>query len=237
MSVRTIAIGDIHGCADALAALLQAVGPRADDCLVVLGDYVDRGPDSRSVIDQLLALRTRCRLVVLLGNHELMMLRGLNDDEDQDFWLDYGGQATLNSYGGRVAAIPAAHVEFLAGGVPFFETERYFFVHANYVPDLPLDDQPESMLLWTHLHRSRPAPHCSGKIAVVGHTPQATGEILDLGHLVCIDTCCFGGGWLTALEVDTRRIWQVDGLGRLRGQDGTEPRPALGLAHDSPVSG
>jgi hypothetical protein len=72
---RTIAIGDIHGCRDALAALIDAIGPGPDDTLVTLGDHIDRGPDSRGVIDQLLALASRCRLVPLLGDHEEMVRR------------------------------------------------------------------------------------------------------------------------------------------------------------------
>src|SRR4029453_4765190 len=74
MPGRTIAIGDIHGCAAALGALVAAIEPTADDTLVALGDYVDRGPNSRGVLDELLALAKRCRLVPLLGNHEIMLL-------------------------------------------------------------------------------------------------------------------------------------------------------------------
>jgi serine/threonine protein phosphatase 1 len=71
--------------------------------------------------------------------------------------------------------------------------------------------------MWTHLHLRVPPPHASGKTVIVGHTPQVDGEVLDLGHLICIDTFCCGGGWLTALEVHTREIWQTDRDGRLRG--------------------
>src|SRR4051812_30312448 len=74
MAGRTIAIGDVHGCLRALAALLDAIGPDWEDTLVPLGDYIDRGPDSRGVLDQLLALAKRCRLVPLLGNHEEMLI-------------------------------------------------------------------------------------------------------------------------------------------------------------------
>ena len=79
MPGRTIAIGDIHGCSAALRALIAAIEPTADDTLVPLGDYVDRGPDSRGVIDAVLELEKRCRVVPLLGNHELMLLDALHE--------------------------------------------------------------------------------------------------------------------------------------------------------------
>jgi serine/threonine protein phosphatase 1 len=213
---RTIAIGDIHGCFRALSSLLDAVAPAADDLLVVLGDYVDRGPESREVIDLLLELQRQCCLIVLTGNHELMMLRGLEDKAERHFWLKFGGGPTLDSYGGRLESIPAAHLQFLRGGRDYYETETHLFVHANYQPETPLDQQSETILMWTHLDLRVPPPHVSGKTVIVGHTPQVDGEVLDLGHLICIDTFCCGGGWLTALEVQTREVWQTDREGRLR---------------------
>jgi len=216
VSFRTIAIGDIHGCWDALTTLLDAVEPAAADRLILLGDYVDRGPDSCSVMNRLLELEKACELVPLLGNHELMMMRGLVDPHERQFWLYYGGQETLASYGHDLYNIPPDHLEFLGRCRASFETDTHLFVHANYVPDLPLDRQPEDMLFWTHLHTSPPQPHRSGKTAVVGHTPQFSGNVLDLGYLKCIDTFCFGTGWLTALDVDSGQIWQATQRGDLR---------------------
>ncbi len=89
-------------------------------------------------------------------------------------------------------------------------------VHANFVPELPLDQQPGEVIRWLSLVDSIPAPHCSGKIAVVGHTPQMRGEILDLGHLLCLDTNCAGGGWLTVLDVGTGQVWQAEKRGHKR---------------------
>ena len=112
---RTIAIGDIHGCSTALAALLQAIDPQPIDTLITLGDYVDRGIDSKGVIDQLIALADRCRLVPLLGNHDEMMLHARDGRSDFQFWLNCGGQAALDSYGstGQLNLIPATHFRFL----------------------------------------------------------------------------------------------------------------------------
>lgn len=217
MTTRTIAIGDVHGCAAALAALLDVIEPQADDRLVILGDCVDRGPDSKDVIDQLLMLRDKCNLVTLLGNHELMMIRGLRSPDELDFWLRYGGHETVASYGDEIADILPEHVDFISQFLPFYETDSHIFIHANYQADLPPGKQPESTAIWTHLHNENPPrPHVSGKTVIVGHTPQLQGEVLDLGHLICIDTCCFGGGWLTAMNVDSKDVWQANIHGELR---------------------
>jgi serine/threonine protein phosphatase 1 len=215
---RTIAIGDIHGCAVALEALLVAIGPQPADTVVTLGDYVDRGPDSRPAIELLLGLEGRCRLVPLLGNHDKMLLAVLAGKTHMlSHWLTLGGAATLQSFGcAAVEAIPQPYIDFLTRSRPWHETAGHLFVHANYLPELPLDQQPAYVLRWESLKIRRPPPHRSGKTAILGHTAQKGGEILDLGHLKCIDTYCYGGRWLTALDVDSGRLWQADPQGRLR---------------------
>ncbi len=217
---HTIAIGDIHGCLAALDALLAAIRPGTEDTIVTLGDYVDRGPDSRGTIERLLTLGRQCRLVPLLGNHDEMMLH-VHDGcaELYDDWIRFGGDATLASYGTRRAEdVPPEHIAFLRGCRLWHETDRHFFVHGNYLADTPLDRQPRETLLWESLKTRHPGPHGAGKTAIVGHTSQKNGEILDLGYLLCIDTCCYGQGWLTALEVDSGRVWQADKEGRMRGE-------------------
>ena len=216
MVKRTIAIGDIHGCAKALAALIDAIDPTENDVIVPLGDYVDRGPDSPGVISQMIELVDRCQLFPLMGNHEIMMLDAIESEEVRDFWLGVGGSETLEAYGGSLDDLPLEHLVFLRGLNRFFETETHFFVHANYDAELSLEQQPDKLLLWEHVVHTLPARHRSGKTAVVGHTPQGSGEILDMDYLVCIDTYCVGGGWLTALDVETGQIWQADREGRLR---------------------
>lgn len=219
MPGRTIAIGDIHGYAAALHALLRAIDPQPDDTLVALGDYIDRGPDSREVIERMIALRQQCQLVPLLGNHDEMLLNICQGKmELMSGWMLFGGDATVASYYGNVPDdVPREHVEFLQECGRVYETERHFFVHANYYPNLELQQQPSEALRWESLRDRRPLPHCSGKIAVVGHTAQRDGEILDLGFLKCIDTWIYGNGWLTALDVDTGQVWQADKEGRMRG--------------------
>lgn len=219
MAGRTIAIGDIHGCLAALDALLEVIEPQGDDQMIVLGDFVDRGPDSRGVIERLFELRSRVRLLVLMGNHEEMLLLARDDELELAAWLEFGGAQTLASYGvSHPRDLPKEHVGFLRSNLDFVETERHLFVHANYLPDLPLEEQPADALRWESLWQRVPAPHASGKTAIVGHTAQHEGRIWGLGHLICIDTYCHGGGWLTALDVVSGRYWQADregGLGLL----------------------
>ena len=140
---RTIAIGDIHGCSIALVALLEAIDPQPDDTIVTLGDYVDRGIDSKGVIDQLISLADRCRLVPLLGNHEEMMLGAREGRSDFQFWMNCGGIACLDSYGstGRIELVPRDHFAFLESCPAYFEAAQHFFLHANYKPDVPFDRQ------------------------------------------------------------------------------------------------
>jgi len=83
-------------------------------------------------------------------------------------------------------------------------------------PELSIEQQPPEILLWRVTDPKTVVPHCSGKIVVVGHTPQLSGEVRDLGFLICIDTHCVRGGWLTALQVETGHLWQADRQGRLR---------------------
>jgi serine/threonine protein phosphatase 1 len=240
MAGRTIAIGDIHGCLAALATLLAAIQPGPEDTVVTLGDYIDRGPHSCGVLDRLIDLARCCRLVPLLGNHEEVLLNALRDSTALRRWLTLGGADTLRSYGwvsgGPRRAlrdwIPRQHQEFLAGCRPYHETRTHLFVHAGFVPELPLSEQPGEALRWRVTDASTVTPHCSGKVAVVGHTPQLTGEVLDLGFLVCIDTNCARGGWLTALDTDTGRIWQADCAGRSRTTACGEPGQSLGLTEE-----
>jgi len=114
MPGRTIAIGDVHGCSAALDALIAAIRPRPDDTIVALGDYINRGPDTRGVLDRLIDLGRRCHLVPILGNHDQMLLEARSGLHPTT-WLGMGGLATLDSYGpGRdLDLIPDEHFEFL----------------------------------------------------------------------------------------------------------------------------
>lgn len=215
---RLIAIGDIHGCSIALRTLLEAIAPRPQDTIVTLGDYVDWGPDSRSVIEQLIALSERCNLVPLLGNHEELLLDAVESESKLRSWLDLGGEETLKSYpyDGGEDMIPKEHVEFIRKCRDFYETSTHIFVHANYDPWLPLDQTGRTTLGWTFLDDDQLRMHVSGKTVMVGHTPQTSGLVLDRGFLVCIDTDCSRGGWLTALDVHSRGVTQANQDGQTR---------------------
>jgi serine/threonine protein phosphatase 1 len=207
---RTIAVGDIHGCADALRTIVKLIKPQKDDTIVTLGDYVDRGPDSCDVIEQLIDLSRQCQLVALRGNHEQMMLDGCKRTSDFPLWIINGGDTTMKSYGERdPRRLPKRHMQFLKATPLYHETQTHLFVHANYDEHKPMELQDPEVMIWRRLDDCMPGRHCSGKVAFVGHT-IIYDDPFDLGHLVCIDTGCFAGGALTAMDVNSREIWQVN---------------------------
>ena len=227
--MRVLAIGDIHGCLRAFDLVLDMVLPQPDDLLVTLGDYVDRGPDSFGVLDRLIDLRFRCNLVALRGNHDQMMLDARNGPEPFKEWLHCGGKQALRSYSDHPVAlsiedVPSRHWHFLeATCVKYHETDTHVFVHANLYADMPLDEQPDHMLMWERLVPEDSRPHESGKTMVCGHTQQLAGAPLNLGHAVCIDTWAYGDGWLTCLDVRTGRYWQANQAGESRAGELDEP--------------
>ena len=215
--MRTIAIGDIHGCFKAVQTLIEAIDPNPDDKLIFLGDYIDRGPDSRGAVDFLIELQANhSNTVFLKGNHEILFADAVVAGQDPTLWFHNGGRMTLTSYGGKLSSIPESHRKFLTETIPYYETEHDLFIHANYVPHLPLAEAPPMIAFWEHIYDRLPGPHTSGKTVWLGHSPQMNGWIADYGHLVCIDTFCFGGRYLTAIDVDSREIWQADRNGTLR---------------------
>ncbi|MDY7022419.1 MAG: metallophosphoesterase family protein [Cyanobacteria bacterium J06592_8] len=218
---RTLVIGDIHGCLKAFDTLMATVKPRSGDRIITLGDYVDRGPNSKAIIDRLIELHHRGQLVALRGNHELMMLRAREGHRYKLYhWLAAGGESTLASYSKvssrrGLASIPDEHWNFLENTcVNWWETKSHFFVHANVYPNLPLHQQPERMLFWQQF--ANPSPHYSGKVMVCGHTSQKSGQPISLGHAICIDTWVYGRGWLTCLDIVSGRIWQANQNGQFK---------------------
>ena len=143
--MRTLAIGDIHGCRTALDHLLALVNPLPGETIISLGDYVDRGPDSKGVIDKLIEMRVAGQLIPLRGNHEFMMLGAKEGGADSiRFWLACGGVPTLESYvpAGQIPLledIPATHWHFIKHTCDdWYETDTHIFVHANLHPERPL---------------------------------------------------------------------------------------------------
>jgi serine/threonine protein phosphatase 1 len=207
------AIGDVHGCADELRLLLSRL-PLADDTTVLfLGDYVDRGPDSRAVLDVVLELEQRCQVVALMGNHEEMFLDYLRDPESAKAgaFIYNGGSATLASYANAQGEvnIPPAHRELVARLELCHQDEQYFFVHAG-VPLIPLAELDlrahRHDLLWTR----RPFLNTDfdwGKIIVHGHTPVRRVTVLP--NRINIDTGCVFRRRLTAIALPGEQRFSV----------------------------
>jgi serine/threonine protein phosphatase 1 len=224
---RVYAVGDIHGCAD-LAMEMQslilahAIDGRADSITVVwLGDYIDRGPCSREVIDRLIDFaRGPCRSVFLMGNHEDAMLRFLADPASGPQWCGFGGLETLASYGigadasepgltygqarsALIAALPPAHQDFfLSLGVS--ETiGDFFFCHAGVRPGIRVEEQDPHDLIWIR-EEFLGWKHDFGKMIVHGHTPGRDPELRH--NRVNVDTGAFATGRLTCAVIEGSEI-------------------------------
>ncbi|MGI9470857.1 MAG: metallophosphoesterase family protein [Rubripirellula sp.] len=230
---RTIAIGDIHGCFLALDTLLDEIDPQPDDQIVVLGDFIDQGRETRETIDRLIELKEECRLVYLMGNHEEILLNTLEDPDSLEYWIRCGGASTLNSYrfGGSLNDVPENHLEFIREAKQYYENDDFIFCHAAPDTDVPMEKNTGYALRWQLLEPNGIVPHVSGKTMIMGHTEQANGEVLDLGFVRCIDTACWRYGWLTAMDVGTGQIWQAQRFGTLR----EAAEPAAGPISPGPV--
>jgi serine/threonine protein phosphatase 1 len=218
--VRLLAIGDIHGHLCALDSLLEAVGLRDDDQLVFLGDYVDKGPNVKGVIDRLLEIATTRKAIFLRGNHDQMMADALRDTSKISVWECLGGEKPLASYGEGTLAdlirkVPAEHRLFLEEiCADYFVTADYIFVHGGIRAHVEPFEEDRERLLWTTL--SLAERHASGRTVICGHSSQRSGAIADLGHTICIDTGITRAGWLTCLALDTFEFWQATPEGNCR---------------------
>lgn len=213
-SARTLALGDVHGCNTALRVLLNAIAPTSNDTIVMLGDLVDRGPDTADVLEQVCQLRERCRVIMIRGNHEEMMLNAL-DGEGWNMWMQFGGEEALESYGGDLDRIPLHHRDLLETSRDYWETPTTIFVHANLQPDVPLSEQHSVCLRWMHLTGDE-EPFDPNRRVICGHTPQKNGFPLVIPGWVCIDTDCQRGGWLTCLDVERDHVYQANETGQVR---------------------
>lgn len=208
-----IAIGDVHGCANTLERLLGRIAPGPSDHLVFVGDYVDRGPDSKRVIDILLRLREQVECTFLKGNHEALMLDYL-DYGEYDLWRMNGGATTLSSYqkSNREVEIPAEHVSFIRDAHLYLDTPNYFFVHGGIPPSMTVEEAirlgDEQMFLWERGHLSARRYRWE-KTLVCGHTPRP--RPIDTEKLLAIDTGCVyfmrpDMGRLTAVRLPEREF-------------------------------
>lgn len=227
---RVYAIGDVHGRLDLAKTMLDRIrddvvarAPRSTR-IVVLGDFIDRGPDSASLIDLFMRLSGEPNVVVLKGNHEAAMADALAGDHAAlDLWLEHGGAATLASYGVDVAAldlhdsyrvlraarqaIPRAVPRWLGSLPTFVRIGAYYFVHAGVRPGVPLDEQTDESRLWiTDEFTGSDADH--GAVVVHGHTICEDG-VRFASNRIGVDTGAYRTNRLSAIGIEDDQIWVI----------------------------
>jgi len=201
---KIFAIGDIHGSIDRLQDLMQKIPiDFANDTLLFIGDYIDRGPGSVEVVEYLMDLKKRVPEIILLkGNHEDMLEKYL-DGTDRFTYLLNGGQNTLDSYLSKTHRsdsfpIPAEHIDFFKSLRLYYETEAYIFVHAGLRPKIPLASQKTEDLLWIR-DKFIYSKYNFGKPVVFGHTPLE--KPLVEPNKIGIDTGAVYGNALTCVQL------------------------------------
>jgi serine/threonine protein phosphatase 1 len=218
---RLYVLGDIHGRLDLLNQLIDAVHRDVDQfggnsLTVTLGDYIDRGPNSRGVIERLMTNPFPGDYVALKGNHDAMLSIFLDDPSIGPMWLKLGGLETLRSFGISVprftfgqkykraaeqlrTVISREHLNFLTCLKTSLTIGHYFFCHAGVRPGVPLGRQSEEDLLWIRDEFTKSKTNF-GNIVVHGHTPVAKPEVLS--NRINIDTGAFATGRLTCLVLE-----------------------------------
>ncbi|WP_340587196.1 metallophosphoesterase family protein [Erythrobacter alti] len=223
---RVYAVGDVHGRSDLLIALIEAIDEDIRDGeaegieseIVLLGDLVDRGPDSANVIELARKWRKLRKVHILCGNHEEMFLNAFEDKDTLRHFLRHGGRETLQSYGmdrkvftkaslGEIQdmleeIVPKKHRKFIASFEDMVQIGDYLFVHAGIDPGIPLEEQKQRTLRWIR------EPFLSygkshGLVVVHGHT--ITDEVVDAGNRIGIDTGAYASGRLTALVLEGKK--------------------------------
>ena len=225
---RLYAIGDIHGRRDLLDELLDkidtddATREPANTTLIILGDLPDRGPESRGVIERMMALQASGGDVVfLMGNHEELLIRAWEGERNIAATFNKaGGRATMLSYGvaaseydgwmlselvERVADyVPEDHIRFLRGFREMYRAGDYLFVHAGIMPGIPIEDQTPEDLRWIRrTFIESPVDH--GVMVIHGHT--ITNGVDEQPNRIGIDTGAFGSGVLTAIGIEGSERW------------------------------
>ncbi|UCE33586.1 MAG: serine/threonine protein phosphatase [Deltaproteobacteria bacterium] len=211
-SARTLIVGDIHGCLDMLKRLVDKIrwDPGADR-LVFIGDYIDRGENSKGVIDFIIELKKDSQFVqCLIGNHEQMFLDYLSGSDLNSF-IANGGLTTLRSYKqaqreAEEPLIPASHLDYFASLVTMVELDEYYVVHAGFRPGRPLEEQDLFDMVWIRdefIYSS----YDFGKTVIFGHTPLYEPMVLE--NKIGIDTGAVYGNRLTCLEIPESRFHSV----------------------------
>lgn len=211
---RIYAIGDVHGCNSLLIKLLTTISPQKDDTLIFLGDVIDRGEDSKGVLDTIMHYQSICHVILIQGNHEEMMLSAIHDKEYLKYWLKFGGIETLQSFGVMInqqelRQIPYAYYKLLKSSLTYYETEDFIFTHATPFANIEMNQQTDEGLRWRFIPPDGQDRHISGKTVICGHSAQKSGKVYHQDGLICIDTYAYGGGALTALEVTNMQVYQI----------------------------
>jgi serine/threonine protein phosphatase 1 len=201
----TYVIPDLHGRCDLLSDALAGIGARGETgTIVTLGDYVDKGPESKQVIDRLLpGIAGGWRFVALKGNHDVLMVEALRDPAKMAAWMAKGGDTALASYGGDPAAVPPAHIAWLDQLSLMHVDAHRLYVHAGVDPDVPLELQREATLLWKRYPKG--FPEGFGELHVVhGHDNFPDGPLLYEGR-TNLDTLAWRTGRLMVGVFDDDR--------------------------------
>lgn len=207
MDSNIYAVGDIHGCLEHLEQLLDEVQPDLSrDRLLFMGDYIDRGPQSRGVVDYILRLQKLYppeNIICLKGNHEAMFLDFL-EGKDIEMFLFNGGLGTIEDYWGDVwereerLTLPPEHEKFFQELLTIYETPQYIFVHGGLRPGLPLEEQQEEDLLWIR-GEFIASMEDFGRRVIFGHTPFKRPLLMP--NKIGIDTGAVYGNFLTCLKL------------------------------------
>lgn len=211
---RIFAIGDIHGCSRTFEAMLfDKIKIQKSDQIFCIGDYIDRGKDSKGVIDMILGLKSEgFSIFTLRGNHEQMMLDAFTDDEAMDLWLNNGGSATLKSFGIKsLNDLPDRYSSFLMETEFYFKKDKYIFVHAglNFEKEDLFEDK--DAMLWTRYFDPW-QPSLGNQLLIHGHTPEPLDYIFNqTGNCIDIDGGCVYThkkllGNLVAIDVNERKF-------------------------------
>lgn len=185
---------------------MQRIAPTTADTLIFLGDMIDRGADSKGVLDYIRQLQSHCQVITVMGNHEQMLLNCLKDETYLPFWLRYGGRETLQSFAlsedlTGLAQLPASYIDWLHRCVDYYQSAHFIFCHASPCPNIAIAEQGELGWRWRKLSK-HDSPHLSGKTIICGHSEQRGGQVLVKEGTICIDTFAYGGQPLTALQLD-----------------------------------
>ena len=201
---RFIAITDIHGELRKLESVLSKIDVRQDDTFVFLGDYIDRGPDSKGVVEKVIEISEQYKTITLIGSHEYALLHADKDDYYHYLFWNYGVPATVKSYGGRFENILATHGNFYRNLKFYHLTDDYLFVHAGIDPRYSLEEQCETDLVYIRSAFYN-RPHNLSQKIIFGHTEFDAPLVQD--DKICIDLGCgkYKNAKLCALILDNRR--------------------------------